>query len=106
MALLRKDLEITYVRAGGPGGQHRNKKATGVRIVHIPSGLVATATERRERARNHDLALERLEARLAARARRPKPRKKTRPTRASVEGRLQAKARRARVKRERRAPGD
>ena len=104
MAVPRRELEITWVRAGGPGGQHRNKKETGVRVRHVPTGIVVVATERRERARNLDLALERLEERLAARRRRPKPRKKTRPTRASKERRLTDKSRRSRVKRDRRPP--
>mgnify|MGYP002624334223 FL=1 len=104
MAVPRRELEITWVRAGGPGGQHRNKKETGVRVRHVPTGIVVVATERRERARNLDLALERLEERLAARRRRPKPRKKTRPTRASKERRLTDKSRPSRAKRERRPP--
>jgi protein subunit release factor B len=95
-------LEITFFRASGPGGQHRNKKETGVRIVHLPTGIVVTATERRERTRNLDLAFERMEERLAERRKKKKVRKKTRPTRASVQRRLDAKIRRAKVKRARR----
>ena len=55
---MRDDIEITYVKSGGPGGQHRNKRETGVRIVHVPTGIVVTATERRERPLNLALALE------------------------------------------------
>lgn len=102
----RDDVEVTFLKAGGPGGQHRNKRETGVRLLHRPTGVVVSATERRERTRNLELAWERLEAALERRARRKKPRKKTRPTRASVERRLQEKARRARVKRTRRDGDD
>jgi len=99
----RDDVDVIFVKAGGPGGQHRNKSETGVRLVHRPTGITVQATERRERTRNLSLAWERLEAAVARRAHRPKPRRKTKPTRAAVERRLAGKARRARVKRERRA---
>jgi len=101
----RSDVEVTFLKAGGPGGQHRNKKETGVRLLHRPTGLVVTATERRERQQNLALAWERLERALERRRRKPKPRKKTRPTKASVARRLEAKSRRANIKRSRRPPG-
>jgi len=99
----RDDVDVIFVKAGGPGGQHRNKTETGVRLVHRPTGIVVTATERRERTRNLALAWERLEKAVARRTRKPKPRKKTRPTRASTQRRLETKARRARTKEARRA---
>ena len=103
---MRDDIEITYIRGSGPGGQHRNKKETGVRVVHLPTGITVTATERRERPQNLALALERLERRLEEARRKPKPRKKTKPTRASVERRLADKAKRSRVKRDRQQRDD
>ena len=107
MALAKRgDVEVTFLKAGGPGGQHRNKRETGVRLRHRPTGIVVSATERRERTRNLELAWERLEAALERRARRKKPRKKTRPTRASAERRLAEKARRARTKTLRRDQAD
>jgi len=94
----RDDVDVIFVKAGGPGGQHRNKSETGVRLVHRPTGITVHATERRERTRNLALAWERLEAALARRARKPKPRRKTKPTKSSTTRRLEEKARRSRTK--------
>lgn len=101
---MNKDVDITYFRASGPGGQHRNKTETGVRIRHRPTGIVVTATESRSRSLNLRRAFARLEERLAARRRRPKPRLPTRPTRASREKRLAAKKQRGEIKRLRNKP--
>jgi peptide chain release factor 1 len=60
------DLSESFVRSSGPGGQHRNKSHTGVRLVHIPTGITAEATESRSQHRNRTVARERLMARLTA----------------------------------------
>lgn len=67
-----------FVRAGGPGGQHRNRRETGVRLTHRPSGTVVMATERRSQSQNRHLALERLVAKLEAKRKPRKRRKRTR----------------------------
>ena len=90
---LLAECEETFFTAGGPGGQHRNKTESGVRLSHPPTGTVVTATERRSQAQNRAAALARLRERLAALAHRPKPRKETRPTRGSRERRLHEKRR-------------
>ncbi len=86
-----EDLEITFFRASGPGGQHRNTRETGVRIRHLPTGIVVTATERRSQAENRRIALERLAEALRRRRRRRKRRIPTRPGRAARERRLREK---------------
>ena len=99
--LLEQDLEITFFRASGPGGQHRNRRETGVRIRHIPTGIAVTATERRSQAENKRVAVERL-ARVLSRLRRKKKRRiPTRPTRAAKESRLRAKKLRSLTKTQR-----
>jgi protein subunit release factor A len=89
------DLRIDFFRASGPGGQHRNKSETGVRITHLPSGIVVTATESRSRHLNLRHAMARLEAKLAARNHIVMPRVPTRPGRAAIERRLEQKRRQA-----------
>ena len=99
---LLADCDETFFTAGGPGGQHRNKTESGVRLVHRPTGVHVTATERRSQARNRSAALGRLRLRLEALARRPRPRRATEPTRGSRERRLAEKKRRGDRKAERR----
>lgn len=57
--------EQTHGRSAGPGGQHRNKVATTVRLLHRPTGVEATARERRSQAQNLSMALFRLRVNLA-----------------------------------------
>ncbi len=58
------DLEVSFYRAGGPGGQNVNKVSTAVRITHKPSGLVVHSQEERSQARNKERALEILRTKL------------------------------------------
>jgi protein subunit release factor B len=90
--------DVETFRASGPGGQHRNRRSTGIRLRHRSTGIVVTATERRSQAQNKVVALERLARRLAARRRRRKPRVPTRPSRTSRERRLKEKKHRSRIK--------
>jgi protein subunit release factor A len=96
------DIETVHIRGSGPGGQNRNKRMSGVRVRHLPTGLVAVATERRSQAQNLDAALRRLEEKLDRFFYRPTPRVATSKTRTSDRKRLQAKTRRSRVKQMRR----
>jgi protein subunit release factor B len=100
--LLLRECEESFFVASGPGGQHRNKTASGVRLTHGPTGLSVTATERRSQAQNRGAALERLRAGLQALGVEPKRRRKTKPTRGSQERRIQAKKRQGEKKKQRR----
>ncbi|APG25078.1 MAG: peptide chain release factor-like protein [Syntrophotalea acetylenica] len=106
MSLHKHDLEITYYKAGGPGGQHRNKTETAVRIHHRPSGITVTASEQRSRQANLEKALQRMAARLAALQRKAPRRIATRPGKAAKERRLQAKRQHSERKRQRRSLPD
>ena len=92
-AALASECEETFFVASGPGGQHRNKTESGVRLVHRLTGVVVTATERRSQAQNRGAALERLRAALTTLGREPRRRRPTKPTRGSKERRIQAKKR-------------
>ncbi len=99
---LERDTDVGFFVAGGPGGQHRNKVETGVRLLHRPTGIVVTASERRSQAANREAAFERLAERLAALQVRRKPRHATRPTVASRVRRAEAKRQRSLTKQGRR----
>lgn len=60
---------VQRIARGGPGGQHANKTATGVRLVHRASGIAAACSEHREGAANRAAALARLRVALACRLR-------------------------------------
>ena len=119
------EIELRVSRSSGPGGQHANKAETRVeavldvadsaslsaaqkRRVVARAGPVlrAVAQDERSQARNRELAVERLVAKLAEALRVQRRRRPTRPTAASRERRLAEKRRRADVKRKRAAPGD
>lgn len=90
---LERDSDLEFFIAGGPGGQHRNKVETGVRLHHRPSGVTVTAVERRSQHANREAAFERIAERLENMQRVETPRRPTRPTAASRIRRLDTKKR-------------
>ena len=66
--LLNECSSETY-RSSGPGGQHRNKRDSAVRLTHRLTGVVVTATERRSQHENRHRAIARLRRAIAIRVR-------------------------------------
>ena len=62
---LLKDCRVERTRASGPGGQHRNKVETAIRVTHTPTNILGQAAERRSQTDNKKKALFRLRANLA-----------------------------------------
>lgn len=102
-ASLERDCTEAFFIASGPGGQNRNRVETGVRLIHRPSGLSVTATERRSQYANRERAFERMAERLEKFQHRPATRIPTRSTTAGRERRLQIKRRKGLIKQRRTA---
>lgn len=127
IALDENEIQLEFIRASGPGGQHVNKAATAVqlrfdvrnspslpddvreRLMRLAQGqitqegmIIITARRFRSQERNRQDAINRLVELVREAAEKPKFRRKTKPTRASQHRRLEAKRRRGQIKRLRR----
>ena len=58
------DIEMETFMSGGPGGQHQNKTASGVRLRHLPTGLAVESRSERSQHKNRAMAMNLLKARL------------------------------------------
>ena len=124
IALDESELQESFIRGSGPGGQNVNKVATTVQLrfdvrnsPSLPADvkarlerlagrrlsgegvIVITAQRHRSQDRNREDAVARLVELIRQATERPKPRRATRPTLASKKRRLEAKSQRSQVKR-------
>lgn len=63
--------QVQAYRSSGPGGQHRNKVSSAIRLKHRPSGIVVTGSERRSQHENKHAAVGRLRMEIACQVRQP-----------------------------------
>jgi protein subunit release factor A len=98
MLLNLHQLKIEYFKSSGPGGQHKNKRFTAVRITHLPTGISAIAAEQRSQAQNKEIALQRLQDKIARLTKKRKLRIPTKIPRAIKERILESKKRRSQAK--------
>lgn len=111
LGIRQVDLQETFARSGGPGGQNVNKVSTAVTLRHRPSGVSVTVQDSRSQAMNRKLARERLldaiedrqrAARQAQLAAREKERRRKSPRPAALKRRiLESKRRRSELKKRR-----
>lgn len=63
--------DVNIYKASGPGGQHRNKVSSAIRLLHRPTGITAQGCDHRSQHANKRSALKRLREKIACRVRRP-----------------------------------
>jgi protein subunit release factor A len=98
MDISKKDLKIVYFKSSGPGGQHKNKRFTSVKIIHAPTGISAVAKEQRSQAQNKEIALERLKIKIERLFRKKKKRIPVRLPSSVKEKILEYKKRHSKIK--------
>ncbi len=99
-----QDLEYTFFRSHGPGGQKKNTTDSAVRLRHLPTGIVVVQIASRSQLKNKEAAYEELLRRLEALRQVPEPRIATRPSRTAKAKRLHSKQLRSRIKHLRKPP--
>lgn len=65
-SLRDEDLQESFARSSGPGGQHVNKVSTAVTLTHLPSGLSVTVSDTRSQSMNRAIARERLAEKITS----------------------------------------
>ena len=104
MEIPESELEYSFYRSSGPGGQKKNTTDSAVRLLHLPTGITVTATASRSQYKNKEAALEELIRRLELRRKRKPPRIKTKTPRSVQRRRLESKKQLAQKKALRKPP--
>jgi protein subunit release factor A len=98
MKIEPKDIRIEYFKSSGPGGQHKNKRFTAVKAIHIPTGIFSVAAEQRSQSQNKEVAIQRLSQKLERLTRKKKARIPTSIPQKVKERILEIKKKRSQIK--------
>lgn len=101
MKIDHRQIKVHYFKSSGPGGQHKNKRFTSVKVIHGPTGISAVATEQRSQFQNKAVAIERLTEKVARHNKKKKKRIPTKIPSVVREKILQRKKRQSEKKRSR-----
>ncbi|MEW5757974.1 MAG: peptide chain release factor-like protein [Candidatus Omnitrophota bacterium] len=87
----KRSIKVEFFKSSGPGGQHKNKKKTAVKLTYIPTRVTIRETRERSQTQNLKNALNKLDIKLKKLHKKGKKRVATKPTKISRENRLKYK---------------
>lgn len=91
MELNKRLIKVEFFKSSGPGGQHKNKRETAVKLTHLPSKIAVVETRQRSQTQNLKNALNRLAEKIEKLSQKNKKRIPTKTSKLAREKRLREK---------------